>query len=78
MVHPRIHLLSLPIFCFTSIFLFTNTSFQEFQIFFAMTTPSPEAVATFMRITGAPEFVAAQKLEVVSLHLLPHSRSSIF
>ncbi|WJX92754.1 hypothetical protein P8452_74355 [Trifolium repens] len=28
-----------------------------------MTTPSPEAVATFMRITGAPEFVAVQKLE---------------
>ncbi|KAK2353842.1 plant UBX domain-containing protein [Trifolium repens] len=28
-----------------------------------MTTPSPEAVATFIRITGAPEFVAVQKLE---------------
>ncbi|PNY09392.1 UBX domain-containing protein [Trifolium pratense] len=28
-----------------------------------MTTPSPEAVATFMRITGASEFVAVQKLE---------------
>ncbi|MCI11413.1 hypothetical protein A2U01_0038121, partial [Trifolium medium] len=28
-----------------------------------MTTPSPEAVATFMRITGAQEFVAVQKLE---------------
>jgi hypothetical protein len=48
------------------IFLFTtSTSFQEFQIFFAMTTPSPEAIATFMRITGATEFVAVQKLEVV-------------
>ncbi|WJX87065.1 hypothetical protein P8452_69294 [Trifolium repens] len=28
-----------------------------------MTTPSPEAIATFMRITGATEFVAVQKLE---------------
>ncbi|XP_058765783.1 plant UBX domain-containing protein 9-like isoform X2 [Vicia villosa] len=28
-----------------------------------MTTPTPEAVATFMRITGASEFVAVQKLE---------------
>ncbi|XP_073219436.1 plant UBX domain-containing protein 8 isoform X2 [Cicer arietinum] len=28
-----------------------------------MATPTPEAVATFMRITGAPEFVALQKLE---------------
>ncbi|CAI8607551.1 unnamed protein product [Vicia faba] len=28
-----------------------------------MSTPTPEAVATFMRITGATEFVAVQKLE---------------
>ncbi|XP_019461412.1 PREDICTED: plant UBX domain-containing protein 13-like isoform X3 [Lupinus angustifolius] len=34
-----------------------------------MATPSPDAVSTFMRITGSTEFVAVQKLEEYGGHL---------